>query len=581
MKVNIRSSCFFASLFLLFLSTSVHAQCLTSGDVGDFEHTNLTDEWFTGDQGNGTISQETTTIYSGTKSTKIEVTTPSTWQVRLYNKSCTFNITNGASYRAIIYAKGTIGNSFEVSLLNNTATESTQNIELTSNDWKKYEVVLTSATTSAQGRIRLNFKDVGTYYIDNIYYESINLVTASVTDPNLCWEGVATSEITSGNEVRVFRFLKNYATTNLPTYYTAERASSSAGITLSLKTSSPTVNMSFAEDLTWAGDIYNHKISVLKNGVYQFNTNDFDIALSNSTGSSVEWKFIMPTYTQMNLKGIELESGHALESMDCNNKPTYIAIGNSITMGVGLTENDSRESYSRIIADSLGYELYNWGIGGSKVHDSVYSNLENSSLNPDLVTILWGYNDVHYSTDDSHFANSTFPKYESLLTKILQNYPSTCVMAILPTFTSNPTNTTERSISKLEAGQLSIIQNLQGTYPNLDYMQGSAYTDALGLNDAVHLNNQGNRALAEGVVSELSCGVITSHEEQFIETGSFAYPNPTLGMLFLKKEQAYTLTNLSGQVILKSFGKSLDLNQLQNGIYLLRTVYSVQKIVKH
>lgn len=442
--------------------------------------------------------------------------------------------------------------------------------------------MLTSGATSSLGKIKVSFLDVGTYYIDNIQYEQISMVPASISDPNICWEGVVESEITSGGELRVFRFQKSYATNDVAGYHTAERATSSAGIVMKLNSSSPSINISFTEDLTWADDIFWHKIAVFKDGVHQFSTNDFDISLSNSTGNSVEWKFVMPTYTQINLKNIDIENGHSLESINCNNKPVYIAIGNSITMGVGLTENESREAYSRVIADSLGYELYNWGVGGSKIHDTVYSNLTNTSLTPALITVLWGYNDVHYSTDDDHFNHSTFPKYESLIASILQNYPNACVMAILPTYTSNPSNTAVRTVPNLKAGQLSIINNLQLTYPKLDYMLGSSYTNATSLADDVHLNNNGNIDLAYGVIGELNCSLVTSSKEKNLDGGnnSKIYPNPTSGMIYLDKPQPYILSDLSGKLLLKSFGNKVDLSQLIKGIYILELNSSIHKVVR-
>lgn len=568
-------------LICITMGNNGYSQCLTAGDIGDFELANLSDQWWNGTQGNGVFSIDATDSFTGSKSTKVEVNVESPWQVRMYNLNCGFNIVSAGTYKVTIYVKGTIGTSLDITLLDNTVTQSTQKIILSSSEWKKYQVILTSSSTSSNGKIRLSFRDIGVYHVDNLYYEQITMSTIANTDANICWEGVLESEVITGGQLRTFRFLKSYATNNVPNYHSADRASSSAGIIMKLKTNSPSVNLSFTEDLTWSGDVFYHKISVFKDDVFQFNTNDFDFALSNTEGSAVEWKLIMPTYTQVNLKSIALESGYTIENNACNDQPVYVAIGNSITMGVGLTENDSRDAYSRVVADSLGYELYNWGIGGSKVHDTVYSNFQNSSLKPDLITVLWGYNDVHYSTNDDHFSNSTFPKYESLLTSVLQNYPNACVMAILPTFTNNPTNTTTRTLSNLESGQLSIINSLQLTYPNLDYMLGSNYTTALSLADDVHLNNVGNQSLAYGIINEVNCSVITSKVDHDLENSIKMYPNPTSGLIYLNKAQEYLLLSLSGETLLNSFGQKVDLSQFKKGIYLLKVKAKFYKIVKN
>ncbi len=568
------------SIINLFLTDLVYSQCLTLGDIGDFETNNLSGEWWNGTQGNGLISLDSSDSYSGLKSAKIEVTSPSTWQVRMYNLSCAFNIVNGNSYRVTIYAKGQVGNSIDISLLNNTQTESTKNIVLTSSDWQKYQLIFTSGVTSSNGKIRLSFRELGTYYVDNISCKEVSMTTVSISEPNICWEGVLESEITSGGELRNFRFLKSYSINSLPGYYAVDRAASSAGIIMKIRTASPTLNLNFSEDLNWAGDVFNHKISVFKDNIYEFSTNDFNISLSNSGMDAVEWKLVMPTYTQINLKSIDVENGYAIESINCNDKPIYVAIGNSITMGVGLVGNESRDAYSRFIADSLGYELYNWGIGGSKVHDTLFTNLRNSTLKPDLITVLWGYNDVHYSSNDNHFNTSTFPKYENLLTSILENYPNACVMAILPTFTNNPVNTTQRTISNLESGQLSIINSLQLTYSNLDYMKGTDYTSSISLADDVHLNNNGNKSLAKGVISELNCGTITSKVNVDSEKTFKLYPNPTNGMINLGKSQQYSVLDLSGKLLINSYGEKIDLTKIKQGIYLVKLNDTIYKIVK-
>ncbi len=353
--------------------------------------------------------------------------------------------------------------------------------------------------TDFDGNPHVGTPDIGPYEFSTSTTGEVSLL-----DPNICWEGVIESELTGSDELRTFRFPKNYATTDVSGYYTALRAASSAGVVMKIKTSSPTVDVSFAEDLTWAGDVFWHRIAVYKDGVYQFNTNNFDINLTNPGGASVEWKFILPVYTQMNLKSIQLEPGNSLEPIDdCDTKPVYLAIGNSITMGVGVTENDSRHTYSRLIADSEGYELYNWGIGGSKVYEGILDNLS-SGIQPDLITILWGYNDVHYSGNDNYLTNNTFPQYEAILDTLCRRFPSAKVMAILPTYTTNPTNTAARTIPILSDGELAIIQSLQSKYSNLCYINGWDYTDVSGLNDAVHLNDNGNASLAAGVIANLN-----------------------------------------------------------------------------
>lgn len=563
-------------VFYLFFIQTGWSQCLTPGNIGTFELTNLSDSWWSATEGKGTFSLDDSEYYSGAKSLKVEVNTASGWQVRTTNQSCTFNLVADDSYRVTVYAKGVVENEIDVALLDNGTRLSSNRIELTSTSWTKYQVVLPSTVNSTLGKVRFAFTNTGTYHIDEVSYEQVSMVSSSVTDANICWEGVLHSEVTGGGEQRVFRLNKDYATNDLSGYYTGLRASSSAGIIMKLKTSSPTVNIEFSEDLTFAGDIYNHKIGVFKDEVFQYSTNEFDLSLSNNSGSSIEWKFVMPTYTQMNLKSIALENGHALETVANQGKPLYVAIGNSITMGVGLTDNESRGAYSRIVADSLNYELYNWGIGGSKIHDTIFSNFQYLSADPELITVLWGYNDVHYSGSDAAYLNSAYPKYEKLLTQILQNYPNTCLVAVLPTYTTNPTSTATRRIDSLEANQLRIIQNLQKVYPKLHYLRGADYTDASGLNDAVHLNNAGNESLAFGILNELNCDVATNISIDKKEVGISIFPNPTSSEIRISDQgyHFYKVYSVDGKLLKEGNvnGQIVSLENLPSGTYLLNLI---------
>jgi gliding motility-associated-like protein len=88
-------------------------------------------------------------------------------------------------------------------------------------------------------------------------------------------------------------------------------------------------------------------------------------------------------------------------------------------------------------------------------------------------------------------------------------------MAILPTFTNNPSNTTVRTVPNLEAGQLNIINSLQLTFPNLDYMLGSSYSNALSLADDGHLNNNGNIMWSKQY--SISSSIVNTKREDFNE----------------------------------------------------------------
>ena len=145
------------------------SQCFNSGDIGDFESGNLTTDFFTGDQGNGSLSVTTDEQKKGTQSLKVDVTAAGNWQVRLYNNTaCNFNKSINESFTVSFYLKGDVGNIVTVSIMDNTTDDQKENVEIISADWKLYLVHFQSKTTSTQGRLKLIFTDVGTYYVDDL-----------------------------------------------------------------------------------------------------------------------------------------------------------------------------------------------------------------------------------------------------------------------------------------------------------------------------------------------------------------------------------------------------------------------------
>lgn len=606
---------YFSILMLLF-SFKGFSQCFNSGGIGDFESGNLTTDFFIGDQGNGSLSVTTNEQKKGVQSLKVDVTKAGSWQVRLYNNTaCNFNKTIHESFTVSFYLKGDVGSVVKVSIMDNTTDDQKENVEITSADWKLYLVHFKSKTTSTQGRLKLVFTDVGTYYVDDLNlnkYDCNSTLngTASIddcgicssgntgispinscsyiniypTNPNLVYEGVLESDI-SASKATFYRMKKSYVSTSVSGYYDQKRAAASSGICIRFKTSSPVIKAHFLENLILGSDVFWHTFDVFKNGEYYGKFQDLNFEISNPTGELAFWKITLPTFSTIEFINLELLTGYTLEPIADLNKPIYIAIGNSITHGQGINMNSTALGYPFLVADSLNYELYNWAIGGSKVYDGILANLS-TDISPDLVTILWGYNDVHYSAGDNFFQTSTFVKYETILKTFARDYPDACIMAILPTTTTNPINTSVRTIDSLKSGQLQIIQNLQKTYSNISFMLGTDYTDMSSLNDAVHLNEDGNQRLANGILAELPCATVTNTSILPNER-IYLYPNPTSGEINIQlnngsKMKSITLTNVHGQII---FQKNLQGQQQFSseikqpfGIYFLTITAESNKI---
>ena len=593
---------------LLVVNLFTFSQCFDPGGIGDFEGGNALNEFVTGTQGNGTLEITSEDKHSGNQCLKTNVSVAGVWQVRVFNTgTCYFDITSGESYTVSFYAKGEIGDAINVSIMNNTTVDQNEDVVIHSTNWQLYTATFEAEVNSSTGRIKLIFKDEGTYYVDDIQLNGLDCNGDSAgsasldncgicsggktgitpindcsfqsippTNSNLIFEGINDVDV-SESKATLYRFKKEYALDEVSGYYLQKRAGATSGVKLRFKTNSPIIKAYFQENTSVSDDVFWHTFDVFKNGKYQFDSQGWEIEMENPSQEMAEWSITFPTFSNAEFLKLEIINGFSLSTIS-KNKPVYVAIGNSITHGMGVNTYSTRLTYPYILADSLGYELYNWGIGGSKIYDGILSNFS-TGLEPDLVSILWGYNDVHYSGSDAYLANNSFPQYQTILTTLLNDYPNACVLAILPTYTTNPTNTTARTIDSLKNGQLEIIQQLQEGYANLYYLNGNDYTDASGLNDDVHLNQSGNQSLAYGIINDFDCGTPTSINPGEIPKTQ-AWPNPTSGFIQWHEKKPFKVMDIHGKLLFSGRDSKVDLSNESSGIYFLQLEYEKQIIIK-
>lgn len=598
------------SLIIIFLFTTFSinapAQCFDAGGNGDFEGEDALNQFVANTQGNGSFDVTSETSYTGSQSLKVDVTVAGNWQVRIFNGGvCYFDLIPNENYTVSFYMKGEIGKNVIVSIMDNTTVDQEQEVVISSSDWKLYTVTLKASKTSSSGRIKVIFKDAGVYFIDDLRLNAFDCNgdiggTASLDGCGICsggntgvspisdcsfqaidptnqfivYEGVVEKEISS-EKATLFRFTKDYATSEVSGFYQQKRAAASSGIKIRFKTSSPKIKAYFQENLTHGDDVFWHTFDVFRNGTFLFDDQGWEIEGENPTQEVVEWAITLPSYSMIEFLKLEIINGFELEPIS-KDKPVYIAIGNSITHGMGIDSFSTRKTYPHVVADSLGYELYNWGIGGSKIYEGILSNFI-PELDPDLITILWGYNDVHYSGHDSYLSLNTFPKYETLIGTMAQNFPEACIMAVLSPYTTNPVHTDARTIDSLKSGQLEVIKKLQQTYSNLNFMDGFDYTGQEDLNDDVHLNSNGNKSLAYGIISELPCSTPTNTFKKQKELNPIIFYQSDV--LSWKKTSTYSLIDFSGKIVASGEGNQVHINGFVHGIYFLKIGENFTKLL--
>lgn len=151
--------------FLLCLC-SIQAQDLLSGK-GSFDAVNPLNSWTTTTNGNGSFNAITSESYFGTSSLKIEVSQTSSTDVTLANAT-NFDISSGIVYTASFYLKGKVSNEFSIGLFNDTTEISSQTDTTTLEEWTYYTFSFLSDVSSSNGKIKITFKEIGDYFIDEL-----------------------------------------------------------------------------------------------------------------------------------------------------------------------------------------------------------------------------------------------------------------------------------------------------------------------------------------------------------------------------------------------------------------------------
>lgn len=315
-------------------------------------------------------------------------------------------------------------------------------------------------------------------------------------DSNMRFSGVLYSLITE-QEAELHRYSEEFLTNGFDGTIETTRARTQPGISVSFKTNSPLIKLKFAK----LENSQNRKrrFTVFKDGTKVFDfISDLEFTIANPEKDASEWEVFFPHFSGVKFLGLELSNGYTLLDFPIEEKPLYIAVGNSITHGVGQT--GTIDTYPYLVANSLGYDYINLATGGSEISTETLKNFK--GLSPRLISILWGYNDVTYEADP---LIGVMPIYESLVSSLCSKFPEAHIICISQTFTTtvvgkvNPDN----RIDSLRSWTKEMVEKLQKKYDNLFLLDGLEYASSEDdLKDRVHLNEQGARKLADGIVKE-------------------------------------------------------------------------------
>ncbi len=102
-----------------------------------------------------------------------------------------------------------------------------------------------------------------------------------------------------------------------------------------------------------------------------------------------------------------------------------LSFGDSITHGYDAFH--PANSYANRLADELGYQIFNKGIGGEVFFPKLA--LEEDGFQPDLITVAYGTNDWRYFSQEQIAQNCG-----EFLENLTKTYPKTKIVVISPTW---------------------------------------------------------------------------------------------------------------------------------------------------
>lgn len=271
-----------------------------------------------------------------------------------------------------------------------------------------------------------------------------------------------------------------------------------SGGELVIKTDSDTLVLNF---IPGPGVNRGADFGILENGQwvkrvkFSAKTKAFNITVSSKHPGKVSvFTIVLPSFSNPVLTALSLERDSKLLSPDETDKPTYIALGDSITHGVGQG-SASYLTYPYLLSKLLDYQLFNLAVGGGKISVPIADMLTDFER-VDLVTILIGYNDWVF---DGKTPMTYQLAYRRLIDKVLLHHPHTKILSISPTYTRKQVSNRTADTYKLDQYRYAVsevVDEYRQKGANITFVEGDSVTSELNLDkarpkDPVHLGVPG------------------------------------------------------------------------------------------
>lgn len=308
-----------------------------------------------------------------------------------------------------------------------------------------------TVTESGNYNLKIQFLSKGVYHIDKIQLsdeigkKGTGAVARKVTkgfkavplnSSNIHVAG-ANYVYAEKNKLHFSRFSEDVlALPQKQAMFSAEKARTNSGIKIRFATTGNYINLEFTPG---EGTNRGSEFAVLQNGKLwrkfkfsgELGKKPMVLNIKNAKSDRyTQFEVVLPSWSDVALTHMEIEKERELFSFKSKKKKTYLAIGNSITHGVGQG-SASYLTYPYLLAEKLGAEYYNLAVGGAKVSQAI-AEMTAELPEANFITILIGYNDMAGAsmTVDQYVAN-----YTAYLKEIRKNQPKATIYCISLAYT--------------------------------------------------------------------------------------------------------------------------------------------------
>jgi len=289
--------------------------------------------------------------------------------------------------------------------------------------------------------------------------------------------------------------------------FNKDKAQTNTGIAMNFATDSNELELSFTAlpKINRGADIALYENNqFIKNFKFNNKKKSFSITFDSQQHDAIsEYKIVLPSLANLAITSLRIETNSKLTELTTKRKAKYIALGDSISHGVGQG-SASYLTYPYLLADGLNLELFNLAVGGGQVSPPTAEMLADFD-DIDLITVLVGYNDWNApNADIKVFKN----KYNTMLDSLLSLHPESKIYCITPLFTKrNQSKNSDLPIQAYRDVIIALVQEKKkNTNNKISLIHGDKISSIDNLradkpSDPVHLGIPGAKLLAQQLIS--------------------------------------------------------------------------------